>query len=452
MEQFPIRAHYLGWEGLKWMPDRSVRIGRFSRASAWSVALITVILVPCPSGHGRAGEGQGEKLPADLRPVLTREGWERPCRAAFEGFLHAYQPCVVEVPDTIYPYRMWFFGWIADIGNTEFAGCDAIYFARGKDLDHWEVLCKDGSWDGGGQNEKWVSVLYSSEDPVKHYYDTFHSGDPSVVLKDGVFYMAYSATSKAFTDPASPEPIEPPLFSNLAIEGYPSRMIQCVMGATSTDGIHWQKTERPLLLAKEDTKYPPDPCPKRVGDFHRPSLLWDEAAGKWQLYFDYYHGGQQAANTGLAENTADFASGTFRFVHSLDEPLISDWPNPDVVKLGSRYFCFSDAPGYTAATAPAGKEVSGWQHRQLRMAQSEDGLVWEKKYFLDPDPGIDANHVPQTFVGQSEGKWWLYVFYTTQVGWRKGDKVYPFFKEGDYNWFYDQIRYMRQEIATDGRP
>ena len=422
-----------------------------SHANSWAVTLTMLVLVSCSSSRGRADDGGGGKLPDDVRPELTLQGWERPYRAAFEGFMHAYQPCVVEVPDAAYPYRMWFFGWIVDIGNTDVVGCDAIYVARGKDLDHWEVLCKDGTWDAGRHNEKWVSVLYSSADPVKHYYDTFHSGDPSVVYKDGVYYMAYSATSKAFTDPNSPEPIEPPLFSNLAIAGYPSRMIQCVMGATSTDGIHWRKTEKPLLIAAVDTKYPPDPCPNRIGDFHRPSLLWDEAGGKWTLYFDYYHAVQEGVYTGLAENSGDFATGTFRFAHSLDKPLLTDWPNPDVVKVGSRYFCFSDAPGYTRATAPPGHQVSGWQHRQIRMAQSDDGLVWEKKYFFDPDPGIDANQIPQTLLCQREGKWWLYVFYATQVGWRKGDKVYPFFKDGDYNWFYDQIRYMRHEIVTDRR-
>jgi len=88
----------------------------------------------------------------------------------------------------------------------------------------------------------------------------------------------------------------------------------------------------------------------------------------------------------------------------------------------------------------------GWQTRQLRMAQSDDGVAWEKKYFIKPDPGIDANHVPQTLLCKREGKWWLYLFYATQVGWRKTGKAYPFFKEDDYNWFYDQVRYMRQEI------
>ncbi len=433
------------------MNSRTLATNRHAAAFTKSLGLtfVTLVLISCQHGRAQGGERQVDKLSASMRATFSLEGWQRHTFPAFEGFMHAYQPCVVEVPDADYPYRMWFFGWIADIGNAEFAGCDAIYFARGKDLDHWEVFCKDGSWDAGRHNDKWVSVLYSSEDTERHYYDTFHSGDPSVVLKDGVFYMAYSATSNAFTDLDSSEPIEPPYFSNLAIEGYPSRMIQCVMGATSTDGIHWKKTEKPLLIAAVDTKYPPDPCPDRVGDFHRPSLLWDESAGKWKLYFDYYHSVLRGTHAGMAENEGDFMSGTFRFAHSLDHPLISDWPNPDVAKVGSRYVCFSDAPGYTAATAPAGKKVSGWQHRQLRMAQSDDGLVWEKKYFIDPDPGIDANHVPQTLVCKREGKWWLYVFYATQVGWRKGNTVYPFFQEGDYNWFYDQIRYMRHEIVDE---
>ncbi len=179
-------------------------------------------------------------------PDLPLDGWERNYKTAFEGFMHAYNPCIVEVPDSAYPYRMWFFGWIVDIGNTDIAGMDAIYFARGKDLDTWEVYCKDGSWDANKINTKWASVLYASTDSVNNYYDTFHAGDPSVVYKDGMYYMAYSATSKAFTDPNSKEPIEPPEFSNKDIAGYPSHMIQCVNGATSADGIHWTKTRQTI--------------------------------------------------------------------------------------------------------------------------------------------------------------------------------------------------------------
>lgn len=419
-----------------------------------SIRSIIIFAILLSLAGCKSGGGKSTMLPAETSflkkcPEFTQEGWEDFNRPAFEGFMHAYQPCVVEVPDQQYPYRMWFFGWVTEIANPGLAGADAIYFARGRDLDTWEVFCEDGSWDTDGKNEKWLSVLYSSPDP-EDYYETFHTGDPSVVYRDGMYYMAYSATSQAFVDPDSPEPVLPPTFSNMEIEGYPAKMIQCVMGATSEDGIHWTKTEKPLLLGEADTKYPPDPAPDRIGDFHRPCLLWDEDQDRWLLYFDYRNMAMGLGSiVGLAQNTGDFMNGEFEPVHSLDEPLLTGWPNPEMVKIGPCYVSFSDAPGYEKATAPQGHQVSGWQLRQLRMATSPDGLTWEKQYFFDPDPGMDANHVPQALVTRVEGKWWLYVFYTTQVGWRWEEGKYPFFEEGDYNWFYDQIRYKRQEIKLE---
>jgi len=94
------------------------------------------------------------------------------------------------------------------------------------------------------------------------------------------------------------------------------------------------------------------------------------------------------------------------------------------------------------------KKSDDFQSRQIRMAKSNDGITWEIMSYILPDSGIDACQIPQALVCKREGKWWLYVFYATQVGWRKGDVKYPFFKEDDYNWFYDQIRYMRQEIQV----
>ncbi len=416
------------------------------RLTALCMILSLALLISQCSGN-RAGSGNPDSSNSTENcPEFPLEGWERFHRPAFKGFMHAYQPCVIEVPDQEYPYRMWFFGWVSEIGNPGLAGADAIYFARGRDLDTWEVYCDDGSWDTEGVNSKWLSVLYSSPDP-ENYYETFHTGDPSIVLKDGVYYMAYSATSFAFVDSTSEKPVLPPSFSNMEIEGYPSRMIQCVMGATSKDGIHWTKTDKPLLLGDQDTKFPPDPAPGRIGDFHRPCLLWDEEGSKWKLYFDYRNMAKGMGSiVGLAENSGDFRTDEFTFVHSPDEPLLTGWPNPEVVKVGDCYVSFSDAPGYTKANAPEGQEVSGWQLRQLKMATSKDGLTWEKRYYIDPDPGIDANHVPQALVCEQEGKQWLYLFYTIQVGWRWEEGKYPFFKEGDYNWFYDEIRYMRQEI------
>ncbi len=54
------------------------------------------------------------------------DGWENFHRPAFKGFMHAYQPCVVEVPDSEFPYRMWFFGWVTEIANPGQAGADCL--------------------------------------------------------------------------------------------------------------------------------------------------------------------------------------------------------------------------------------------------------------------------------------------------------------------------------------
>jgi len=372
-----------------------------------------------------------EKLTLDHCPEFPLTKWQHYKHPVLTGFLHAYQACVVETNDPKYPYRMWFFGWISAICNPDYPGCDAIYHARSKNLKKWEVYCKDGSWDAGGNNSKWASILYSSTDQ-SNFYDAWHSGDPSVVLKDGIYYMAYSATSKPLPKPT---------------KGYPSGMMLSVMGATSTDGIHWIKTKKPLLKAEMDTVFPPKADQGRIGDFHRPCLLWDGEENKWKLYFDYYNAGLPGNfQMGLAENKHDFVKGTFEFVHSLDKPLLLNWPNPEVVKIGTCYFSFSDAPGYSGAQVPKGKIKNLWMDRQIRMAQSSDGITWQKEYYIPSDPGIQASHIPQTLVCKRNGKWWLYLFYSTQVGWRKTGMNYPIFKEGQYNWFYDQIRYMRQQI------
>ncbi|MFN8254444.1 MAG: hypothetical protein U0W24_02065 [Bacteroidales bacterium] len=390
-----------------------------------------------------------ELLPAQCNLPLS--GWERFNKSVFDGFMHAYNPCIIEVPDTEYPFRMWFFGWIIEDCNPEYLGCDAIYHARSKDLMHWEAFCKDGSWDSTKNVRLWASVLHTPDNAPRIYdagntadlawsqpgnrgnsYDSWHTGDPSVVYKDGTYYMAYSATSYDIIQP---------------VEGYDHALIQCIMGATSVDGINWYRTEKPLLIAKEDLKnvFPPKPAPGRIGDFHRPSLLWDDENKKWKLYFDYSNKG---CHTGMAENSGDFRTGTFQFIHPLDKPLIFNWDNPQVVQLNKNcYYCFGDPAGYKFEL-PKGKIPSHWPSRQINVAKSEDGIHWTKEYIIPPDPGIDACQVPQTIVVKRDGKSWLYLFYATQVGWRDNGVKYKRFegKKNEYNWYYDQIRYMRQEI------
>ncbi len=204
-------------------------------------------------------------LPADS------PGWERDATPLLTNFNNMYQPCVVQVGGE-WRYRMWFFGWSAKHANQDMGwGCDAIFYARSRNLKTWEVWCGEELWDDTMNPERWRPVLHASE----RWYDNWHNGDPSVVVEGDRFYMAYSATSKPFATTA----------------GYPSDMVQCIIGATSTDGIHWEKTRRPLLVRKEDSAAP-SPEPDRIGDFHRPCLRRE--AGGWKLWFDYWVPGKGA--------------------------------------------------------------------------------------------------------------------------------------------------------------
>jgi len=336
--------------------------------------------------------------------------WQRDERSLLTNFNNMYNPCVVET-DGEYRFKMWFFGWAAARTNPGWPGCDAIFHARSKDLTAWEVYSGNGTWDTTMDPERWVPVLHASG----RWYEAWHVGDPSVVLKDGKYYMAYSATSNHFEER----------------EGYPATMVQCVMGAVSEDGIEWEKTDQPLLIRAEDTA-DPEPSPGRIGDFHRPCLRWED--GKWRLWFDYWLPGSGVC-MGYAENDGAFSQPDgFKIQHDLREPLIANWPNPEIIKIGDIYHSFSDPAGY-----PIKDGESRWKGRQLREAVSNDGKSWQLLDFIPPDADTDACHVPQALVTTIDGKRWLYLFYSTQVGYSRDD--------GKYHFEYDRIRAMRREIS-----
>jgi predicted GH43/DUF377 family glycosyl hydrolase len=338
--------------------------------------------------------------------------WERDPRPLLTNFNNMYNPCVVETGGE-YRYKMWFFGWASGHSNPNVPGSDAIYHARSKDLVTWEVYSKDASWDTKMNPKKWWPVLHASD----RWYESWHVGDPSVVFKEGRYYMAYSATSKHFGK----------------IAGYPAEMVQSVMGAVSDDGIRWKSTHQPLLIRAADTPNP-EPDSARIGDFHRPSLQWQD--GKWKLWFDYWLPGKGVC-MGHAENTGEFTDkGGFIIRHDLRKPLLQHWPNPEVIRIGHKYYCFSDAPGYSIKPGE-----SRWKSRQLREAVSSDGLSWKKLAFIPPDKDADACHVPQALVTKVDGREWLYLFYATQVGYRKND--------GKYHYQYDRIRAMRRVLRKD---
>jgi hypothetical protein len=343
------------------------------------------------------------------RPIQDMTRWERAGGDLLWGFWNLYQPCVVELPVQEYRYRMWFFGWSVADSNPGYPGSDAIFHARSKDLKQWEVYAGTDRWDRQMQPKLWVPIVTADEKP----FDAWHNGDPSVVYRDGRYYMAFSATGKPG-----------------GVKYHPNDMLCCVMGATSGDGIHWQKTEQPLLIESPEAQNPPS-RQGWTGDFHRPSLLWDQ--GKWRLWFDYWHP-TQGVCMGYAENTGDFrAAGGFRILRAGTNPLLVNWPNPEVVKIGPRYHAFADPVGYPPKR---GDKNEGWTSRAICEAVSEDGLNWQVVGFLTPDRDAAACHVPQALVTKIDGKSWLYLFYATQRG-----------GQPEYNFRYDRIRAMRRPVA-----
>jgi hypothetical protein len=217
-------------------------------------------------------------------------------------------------------------------------------------------------------------------------------------------------------------------------------LVNCIMGATSTDGIHWTRSPEPILIWKDefthrwalvDGKIGPTP-EEYYGSYHRPSLLYDE--GHWRLWFDYYHPGT-FLSMGLAENRGDFLSPSdWNVLRAGKEPLLKDWPNPSVVRLGEKYLAFSDAPGFPA-------ELGG-DGRVTTLAESPDGVEWKVLGHVRPE-GMAASHVPEPFVTDQDDGQWLYLFYS----WK------PEMKEGEpWDYRYKEIRFIRKRLDIKSDP
>lgn len=343
----------------------------------------------------------------DDRFIDLTHKWETNCENIIGNYHNLYNPEVVYDPNSEYHFKMFFFGWAAADDNPGYPGSDAIFHARSKDMQRWEVYSGGQNWDITMTPELWVPVLTAGD---QHFNDV-HAGDPSVVFKEDTFYMVYSAVGFDFRD------------ENNMKQQY---IINNVMAAVSKDGISWEKTEGPILIWDKEYeigwKAYYDVPDNFYGGYHRPSLLFDD--NKWKIWFDYYKPGT-FLSMGYAENTGDLMdSSSWKVLRAGDEPLLEDWPNPDVIKIGGKYYSFSDAPGYSS-------EMPG--RRQITMAESDDGLEWKVLGHIRPD-GDEGSHVPQAFYHEdAEGKW-LYLFYSWQ----------PYTKPYDFR--YKAIRFMRMRM------
>lgn len=336
-----------------------------------------------------------------LRPIQSMSTWERIQQDLLWNFDNMYQPAVVEIPELPYRYRMFFFGWATSTCNSGHNGCDAIFTARSKDLRNWEVYAGNMTWDRSMNPKVWKPIITADD----RYYDSYHNGDPSVVYKDGRYYMAFSASGKS--------------------DQSPGKMQLAILGAVSDDGIHWRKIDQPLLIELPEQQNPSN-TQEWSGNYNRPSLMWDQ--GKWRLWFDYWDpdGG---LSMGYAENTESFDTpGGFKIFNGV---RILNWPNPTVVKVGDRYHSFADPTGYHGERK---FPHSPWTARAICEAVSNDGIHWIIVGFIPPDDDAAASHVPQALVTVIEGKPWLYLFYATQRG------GIP------YDFRYNRIRAIRRAI------
>lgn len=374
---------------------------------------------------GAALSAAGAQPPAPgadrLRDLTSR--WEAPRLSLLWGYRNLYNACVVRVPDQRYRWRMWLFGWAAGDSDPGYAGADAVYCARSRDLSAWEVYAGDGRWDAAMRPERWVPVLTAGSRP----YDNVHNGDPSVVLHEGTYHMAFSSVG----------------FEEREVnDGRRTFVVSCIMGAISSDGIHWRKSEAPILVWRDERANGwalhdgriGDPPPAYFGGYHRPCLLRD--GGRWRLWFDYFHPGT-FVSMGLAECAGDFLDpSAWRVLRAGDRPLLRDWPNPCVVRAGGRYLAFSDAPYYPP-------EMGG-DGRQLTLAESADGIRWTVLGHVRPE-GLASSHVPEALVVRERRADWLYLFYSWKPA-RLPGHVW------DYR--YKAIRWMRMPLGSPegGRP
>jgi hypothetical protein len=208
-------------------------------------------------------------------------------------------------------------------------------------------------------------------------------------------------------------------------EGDTDSDISCVMAAVSEDGLHWSKSDEPVLVHEPNIGQPPmNPggYMHPEGLFHRPSLMRED--GMWKAWFDCFDG--QQFTMLCAENRGDFMDpDDWTVVRGMDKPCIFNYPNPDVVKIHDLYIAFAD---------PGGHPEEGWASRKTTWAVSLNGLDWAMAGYMEPDADVQANQVPEALVMNEGGDTYVYVNYGAQI-------------PGDYR--YDKIRMRRWKVTAD---
>jgi hypothetical protein len=111
----------------------------------------------------------------------------------------------------------------------------------------------------------------------------------------------------------------------------------------------------------------------------------------------------------------------WKMIRAGNNPLIRDWPNPDVIKVGHKYYAYSDADGY---------DSDQWTGRHITEAVSNDGNNWTVLGNIPPESDTPATHVPEALVLKEKGQYKIVLFYACQIGGKP------------YDYRYNRIRYM----------
>ena len=355
------------------------------------------------------------------RTVNKTDQWEQAGDKLLTNFLNMYNLHIIEeAEDKAYPFKGWFFGWAVDICNSDNPGCDAIYAARASSLiGPWEVYSGDGeqgrpTWDSTMTPKQWVAVLAGGN----RDFHNLHNGDPSVVRKDGKYFMLYSASGNnkdgiTFGQPGDTDGD----FTN-------------VMAAISEDGLHWTKSGFPVLMyasnwgesigLAEEGRYLMHPR----GGYARPSLMIED--GKFRAWFD-------AVIDGLfvmlyAENSGNFLEpNDWNIVRGMGNPALKGFPNPEVIKIEDIYLAFGDPPH------PEGPET-GWGARKITWAASLNGHDWKLLGHMKADAGWQATLVPEAIAVEEGSDTWVYLNYGTMI-------------HGGF--FMDSIRMKRWRLSAE---
>ncbi len=373
---------------------------------------------------------------------LLDSEWVRDEENLITNFYSMYQPEVVYVKEwddgENYPYYMYFFGWACNQENDAmgtypgYPGGDAIFLARAKSVEGpWEIYAVDREtgenyWDTEQKPITWEPIITCQD----KWYDSWHVGDPSVVYKDGVFYMAYSAMG---TD-------EDGIFDTK--ENDTDGAASCIMGATSTDGINWTPTDAPLLVWSGEKGFDEvNDSANYMGGYQRPSIMFED--GKWRMWFDVRYN-----QYGYAECDGDFTNPEdWTEVYGGENPYVDENGQPfyivdmDVIKVDGKYYMYGDPYmnwyGIVDDEIPYySSDPSNWSNRQIVEFVSDDGITWKLSGYFRPDSDTDANQIPQIFFDEKNNR--LCLFYATQRG-IQGD--------GSYDWRWNNIRMMYKRLG-----